>query len=172
MFIGIKIPLTWHSLCFYASSVRLFQILVSNVNWPHDYKRCSGLRFPPQSTYLQHTDSTFVLLYFFSQRLLCPSTKETGWGRLWREKFWVISKPKFKRWLAFYYFPVLGSFIIESHWYLPLPSPAEWLAKNHADVSEIFTGKPWYHWSWISENLLTTIPLIKHLPSLKSEFQA
>lgn len=37
-------------------------------------------------------------------------------------------------------FSALGSFIVESHCSLPLPSPAEPLASN-AELSEIFTGK-------------------------------
>lgn len=119
---------------------------------------------------------SFVLFLSVSS---LPIKEGNGMGQtMERKKFWVISKPKFKRWLAFYHFPVLGSFVIQSHWYLPLSSPEVWLAKYDMLIclkslqGSLESTVRSYHWSWISENLLITIPLIKHIPSLKSEFQA
>lgn len=55
--------------------------------------------------------------------------------------------------------PVSGSFLIESQWYLPHPSSEKRLA-NNADVSEIFTGKPWYYYKgWSLKLNLRKSPL-------------
>lgn len=90
-------------------------------------------------------------LYYFFQSFLCPEKwrKPDGPDNEGRN---ILSrkKNKFKCRLALYHLASLERLHLESHWYLPRPFLAEWLANNHTNVSEIFSGKPWYYYKGLS----------------------
>lgn len=104
--------------------------------------------FPSQCIYLQCAEDSFALFLsvFSAQRNEGKPDGPDNEGR----KILSRKKNKFKCRLALYHLASLERLHLESHWYLPRPFLAEWLANNHTNVSEIFSGSLYYYYKGLS----------------------